>query len=57
MYENFLKDIEEEMAEQRGMEKAKEEMVKNLLARGDYSPEVISEIAKFPVERVRTLIN
>jgi len=44
-----------------GIEKGKEEMAREmakiLLIRGDYSPEVISEIAGLPVERVRTLIN
>jgi len=40
-----------------GIEKCKEEMVRNLLVRGDYSPEIISEIAGLPVERVRSLVN
>ena len=39
--------------EQRG----KEEMVRKLLALGDYTPEKISEIAEFPVERVLALMN
>ena len=39
--------------EQRG----KEEMVRKLLALGDYTPEKISEISEFPVERVLALMN
>ena len=57
MWEHWLKDIEEEAVEQRGMEKCKEEIVKNLLVLGDYSPEKISEIACMPIERVRALVN
>ena len=45
-----------EEAELRGRREGKEEMARNLLLRGDYSPEVISEIAGLPVERIRKLI-
>ena len=55
MYEHFFKEIEEEMAEQRGKEEMATEIARDLLMRGDYSPEVISEISRLPVERVRTL--
>ncbi|MDR3076965.1 MAG: hypothetical protein LBU26_06655 [Synergistaceae bacterium] len=47
------KGIEKGIA--KGIEKGREQMAKKLLARGDYSPEVISEIADLPVERVRAL--
>jgi hypothetical protein len=40
-----------------GMEKSKEEIVKKFLMRGDYPPEVISEIADLLVGRMRTPIN
>jgi len=56
VYEHFLKEVEEEMAEQRGKEEGKEEMVINLLAKG-FSPEIIAESASWPVERVLTLMN
>ena len=42
---------------EKGMEKGKEEVAKKLLVRGDYSPEVISEIAGLPVERIQALAN
>ena len=57
MYKHWLQEVEEEIAEERGFERGKEEMAKNLLVRGDYSLEIISEIADLPVERVRMLIN
>jgi len=57
VYEHFFKEIEEEMAEQRGMTKVEEKVVKNLLNRGDFSPEDISKIAEVPVERVLALMN
>ena len=57
MYEPFLKEVEERVAEERGEEGKAREIAKKLLVKGDYSPEVISEIAGLPVERVRTLMN
>ena len=64
VYEHFLKDVEEEVVEQRGFEKGfengfengKEEMARNLLAKG-ISPDIIAESAGWSVERVRTLVN
>jgi len=63
VYEHFLKDIEEEIVEQRGfekgiekgLEKGKEEMARNLLTHG-ISPDVIAQSAGLPVEQVRMLI-
>ena len=56
MYEPFLKQVEERMAERRGMEKGKEEVAKNLLANG-ISPDIVAKSTGFPEERIRTLIN
>ena len=42
---------------EEGMEKGKEEIARNLLERGCYSVEEVSDIARLPVERVRTLVN
>ena len=55
VYEYFLKDIEEEMAEQRGMERGKEEMARNLLAKG-ISPDIIAQSAGLPVEKIQNLM-
>ena len=41
----------------KGMAKGKEDVARNLLIRGDYSLEEISEIAGLPVEQIRKLIN
>jgi predicted transposase/invertase (TIGR01784 family) len=51
----MLRDSAEEI-EQRGMEKGKLEMARNLLARGD-SPEAVSEVAGLPQEQIRALMN
>jgi hypothetical protein len=40
-----------------GRAEGKEEMARKLLVRGDYSPEVISEIAELPVDRLKALMN
>jgi hypothetical protein len=56
MYEHFLKQVEEKMAEQRGEEKCKEEMVKNLHANG-VPMDVIAKSAGWPVEQIQTIIN
>jgi len=40
-----------------GMEKGREEIARKLLARGDYSLKVVSEIAGLPVERIQNLIS
>jgi len=60
MYEPFLKQAEERMAERRGIEKGKEEgkeeVARKLLANG-VSPDVVAKSTGFPVERVRTLVN
>ena len=56
MYEHWLKDVEEEMAEKRGVEKGKEEMARNLLAKG-ISPEIIAQSAELPLERIQGLAN
>ena len=53
VYKHWLQEVEEEIAEERG----REEVVKNLLKLGDYSPEVIANIARVPVERVFALMN
>ncbi|MDR2175064.1 MAG: hypothetical protein LBO82_03895 [Synergistaceae bacterium] len=42
---------------ERGIERGKEEMARKLLVRGDYAPEVISEIAGLPLDRIRALMN
>ena len=52
MYEPFLKQVEERMAEQRG----KEEMARNLLTIG-ISPDIIAQSAGLPIEHVRMLMN
>ena len=46
---------EVEEIKQSGKEEMATEIARDLLMRGDYSPEVISEISRLPVERVRTL--
>lgn len=40
-----------------GRAEGKEEMARSLLVRGDYSPEVISEIAGLPLEKIHSLMN
>jgi hypothetical protein len=52
MLQNTILTYSEE-AERRG----KEEIARKLLLRGDYSPEVISEIAELPVDRIKALVN
>jgi hypothetical protein len=56
MYEPFLKQVEERMAEQRGMEKGKEEMARKLLENG-ISTDIIAKSADMPVEQIRSLVN
>ena len=56
MYEPFLKQVEERMAEQRGRAEGKEEMARELMANG-VSPDIIARSAGLPVERVRALVN
>ncbi len=56
MWDNWLKRIEEEVAEERGAEKCKEEIVRNLLANG-VAPDVIAKSAGVPIERVHALVN
>jgi len=64
MYVPFLKGVEEEMVEQRGIEKGIEigeekkarEMAKNLLANG-VSTDIIAQSANLPIEHIRTLMN
>jgi len=57
VYKHWLQEVEEEIAEERGMTKVEEKVVRNLLNLGDYSPEKISEIAEVPIERVLALMN
>jgi hypothetical protein len=52
VYVSFLKDVEERMAEARGIEK----MAKDLLANG-ISPEVIAKSSGLPLDRVQALLN
>ena len=64
MYEPFLKQVEEKMAEQRGMEKGMEkgkeqaafEIAKNFLANG-VSPDIIAKSTGLPVKKIRSLAN
>jgi hypothetical protein len=56
MYEPFLKQVEERMAEQRGKEEITREAAKNLFANG-VPPDVIAKSFGLPVERIRGLIN
>ena len=56
VYKHWIQEVEEEIVEQRGMEKKTERIVKNLLADG-FSPEAIAKNTEWPIERVRGLIN
>jgi len=56
VYEHWLKEVEEEVVEQRGIEKGIEKMVKSLLADG-VSPDIIAKSAEWPVERIQELVN
>jgi flagellar motor switch protein FliG len=73
VYEHFLKEIEEEVVEQRGIEKGKREMARNLLANGipldiiaqdvqvprsaGRAGAAIAQSAGVPVEQIQNLIN
>ena len=52
----LAKEIEQRGVAQ-GMAQGKEEVARNLLVRGDYSLEEISEIAGLPVEQIHKLMN
>ena len=46
-----------EEGKKEGKEEGREEVARKLIVRGDYSLDVISEIADLPVERVQALVN
>jgi hypothetical protein len=48
--------IAEEYYTEKGIEKGKIEVARNLLARGD-SPDTVSKIAGLPPEKIRELMN
>lgn len=60
MYESFLKEVEERMAERRGVARGvaegKEEMARSLLANG-VSPDIIARSAGLPLEKIHSLMH
>ena len=56
MYEPFLKEVEERVAEERGKEQATFEIAKNFLTNG-VTPDVIAKSTGLPVEKIQSLIN